>query len=78
VLQFAYQLTVKKRVKAKCPRHPKYDPAKQGRGAIVGGCSTCSDLLDLLEARTKLDAAAREFERRAGPWVVVKGRGAEP
>jgi hypothetical protein len=74
MLQFSYKLIVKERVKAKCPRHPRYNPETQGRGAIVGGCSTCSDLFDLQEARIKLDAAVHEFGRRAGPWVVAKGR----
>jgi hypothetical protein len=76
MLQFSYKLIVKERVKAKCPKHPRYNPEKQGRGAIVGACSTCSDLYDLLEARIRLDLAAREFERRAGAWVVAKGTGA--
>jgi hypothetical protein len=73
MLEFTYKLNVKERVKAKCPRHPRYNPEKQGRGGIIGGCSTCNDLLDLLDARKKLDAAAREFSRRVDPWVVGKG-----
>jgi hypothetical protein len=77
MLQFTYRLTVKERVKAKCQRHPKYNPEKQGRGGIIGGCSTCSDLFDLLQARIRLDAAVREFARRAGPWVA-RGRVPEP
>jgi hypothetical protein len=77
MLQFTYRLSVKERIKARCPRHPRYNPETQGQGGIIGGCSTCSDLYDLLDARKKLDAAAREFARRAGPWVA-KGMGREP
>jgi hypothetical protein len=32
----------------------------------------CYSLYDLLEARNKLDAAVREFVRRAGPWAVAR------
>jgi hypothetical protein len=72
MLKFNYKLTVKERVKAKCARHPQYNPEKHGRGKIIGGCSTCFNLYDLLEARNKLDAAVREFVRRAGPWAVAR------
>ena len=39
MLKFNYKLTVKERVKAKCPKHPQYNPEKHGRGKIIGGCS---------------------------------------
>ena len=72
MLKFNYKLTVKERVKAKCPRHPRYNPERDGRGGIVGTCTACYRLYDLLEARNKLDAAVREFVRRAGPWAVAR------
>jgi hypothetical protein len=68
MLKFNYKLTVKERVKAKCPRHPRYNPERDGRGGIIGTCTACYSLYDLQEARNKLDAAVREFMRRAGPW----------
>ena len=67
MLKFTYKLTVMERVKAKCPRHPRYNPERDGRGGIIGACTACYSLYDLLEARNKLDAAVREFVRRAGP-----------
>ena len=66
MLKFNYKLTVKERVKAKCPRHPRYNPERDGRGGIIGAWTACYSLYDLLEARNKLDAAVREFVRRAG------------
>ena len=66
MLSFTYRLKVRESVKAKCPRHPRYNPERGGYGAIIGGCSTCRDIYSLFEARTKLDAAVRE--RRAVPW----------
>jgi hypothetical protein len=72
VFEFTYRLNIIKRVKAKCQRHPRFNPELHGRGGIIGGCSTCSDLCDLFEARKKLEAAVAEFSRRAEPWVVGK------
>ena len=40
-----------------------------GRAGIRGGCSTYFSLYDLHQARIALDAAQREFVRRAGPWA---------
>jgi hypothetical protein len=68
MMSFTYRLKVRESVKAKCPRHPRYNPERGGYGAIVGGCSTCREIYLLFEARTKLDVALREFHRRAVPW----------
>src|SRR5258707_9551419 len=69
MLQFTYKLKLTERVKAKSSRHPRYNPVKDGRAGIRGGCSTCFSLYDLHQARIALDAAQREFVRRAGPWA---------
>ena len=71
MFQFNYKLKVSERVKAKCNRHPRYNPEREGRGGIKGGCSTCFSLFDLHQARLSLDAAHREFLRRASPWTRV-------
>jgi hypothetical protein len=47
--------------RAKCGRHPGYDPAKSGRAGIVGGCGWCEELLRLYES-------ALEFERQ---WAAA-------
>jgi hypothetical protein len=72
MFQFNYKLKVAERVKAKCERHPRYNPEREGRGGIKGGCSTCFSLFDLYQARLSLDAAYREFLRRALPWTRVR------
>lgn len=69
MLQFTYKLKVTDRVKGKCSRHPRYNPEKDGRAGIRGACSCCFSLYDLYQARVALDAAQREFIRRAAPWV---------
>ena len=72
MLQFNYKLKVAERVKAKCERHPRYNPERDGRGGIKGGCSSCFSLFDLHQARLSLDAAHREFLRRTLPWTRVR------
>ena len=67
MLKFTYKLKVNSRVVAKCDRHPRYNPEKEGRN-IKGGCSTCYALFDLFISRQKLESAVRDFERRAVPW----------
>ena len=42
---------------------PRYNPERDGRGGIKGGCSTCFALYDLHQARLSLDSAHREFLR---------------
>ncbi|RZU35610.1 hypothetical protein [Edaphobacter modestus] len=44
MFQFSYKLKVAERVKAKCERHPRYNPEREGRGGIKGGCSICFSL----------------------------------
>jgi hypothetical protein len=69
MFQFSYKLKVAERVKATCIRHPRYNPERDGRNGIKGGCSTCYCLYDLHQARLALDAAHREFLRKAIPWT---------
>ena len=72
MFQFTYKLKITERIKAKCERHPRYNPERDGRGGIRGGCSTCFSLFDLFHARQTLDSAQREFLRRAAPWCHVR------
>jgi hypothetical protein len=72
MFQFTYKLKIAERIKAKCERHPRYNPERDGRGGIRGGCSACFSLFDLHQARLSLDAAHREFLRRAIPWARVR------
>lgn len=68
MLKFTHKVQLRERVTAKCDRHPRYNPEKDGRSGIKGGCSTCWNLYDLLQARQKLDDAVKEFLRRSSPW----------
>jgi hypothetical protein len=72
MLQFTYKLKITERVKGKCNRHPRYNPEKDGRAGVRGGCSCCFSLYDLHRARIALDTAQREFLRRAVPWTRAR------
>ena len=45
MIRFTYKARLNERVSAKCIRHPRYNPQKDGRGGIHGGCSGCFALL---------------------------------
>jgi hypothetical protein len=34
----------------KCPRHPRFDPVKDGRGGVRAGCLVCDSLCGVAEA----------------------------
>jgi hypothetical protein len=61
MFQFTFKLKITERIKAKCERHPRCNPERDGRGGIRGGCSACFSLFDLYQARLSLDAAHRSF-----------------
>ncbi len=51
-------LRVKFRWARKCPKHPRFDPAKGGRGAVKGACRYCQALCDVQEAAARLETLA--------------------
>jgi hypothetical protein len=55
MFQFTYKLKITEPIKAKCERHPRYNPERDGRGGIRGGCSACFSLFDLHQARLSLE-----------------------
>ena len=69
MFQFTYRLKVAERVKGKCKRPPRYNPERDGRGGIKGECSACFSLYDLQQAGLVLEAAHRDFLRKAAPWA---------
>lgn len=68
MLKFSIHIKVKENIRAKCPRHPHFDPSVDLRLNSDPGCSTCSDLRALQAARVKLEEACKAFDRRAYQW----------
>ena len=78
MLQFSYRLRVAERVKAKCDRHPRYNPERDGRGGIKGGCATCFSLYDLYQARLALDSHTVSFSGKRFRGRELPRRAARP
>jgi hypothetical protein len=53
-----------RKFEGRCARHKRYNPAIDGRGAIVGGCPRCHLLFDIWEASLKLNQLIRKFDPR--------------
>ena len=84
MIVFRYKVKIDERIRAKCQRHPRYNPERDGSEGIRGSCSTFHTLFDLYTARIELDRAIRDFLRRSGPWAEVrkprphKDKGSDP
>ena len=72
MLKFNCRLRLNQTIRAKCDRHPAYDPSTEGKDYISDRCATCKDIFDLFEAKLSLERALRNFERRAGAWQTTK------
>jgi hypothetical protein len=72
VLKLNCKLRMNQTIRAKCERHPDYDPSTAGRDYINDRCATCKGILDLYESKLSLEKAAKNFERRAGFWQRSK------
>ena len=74
MFQFSYKLKIVKRVEAKCERHPRYNPERDGRGGIRGGCTTYFTLFNHHQARLTPTLHTRT-SWRAIPWTrTIKPR----
>jgi hypothetical protein len=71
MLKFRMKLKLNDGVQAKCKKHPKYNPEKEGSN-IKGGCSTCLQLWDLYRSKLELERAVRIFQRNAAPWIKYR------
>jgi len=55
-------LTIRYRWKGKCPKHPRFDPAKHGRGAIKGSCPACTMLFQVYRHHRETVESATIFD----------------
>ena len=49
------------RWRGRCPRHPRFDPYMDGRGAIKAGCEKCTALVDIHTHHVQMLALMRSF-----------------
>ena len=61
------------RWRGKCTKHPGFDPAKDGPGAVKGNCQRCNDLVviyDLHQKALRLMRTFRPAEEKSLPPKV--------
>jgi phage FluMu protein Com len=78
MLKLICKVRLNQAVRAKCERHPSYDPAAEGKNHILDRCATCRELRDIYESSIALHKAVRDFERRAAPWETSRRRAPKP
>jgi len=75
MLKSICKIRVNQTIRARCERHPAYDPSTPGRDHITDRCATCRDIFDLHESKLILDRAVKNFERRAESWQAARKSG---
>lgn len=49
------------KIKATCPRHSKFNPAKDGEGGIKAGCLHCYKMLELYRTAIGFEQSSKRF-----------------
>lgn len=64
-------LKIKFKFKGRCERHPRYNPSRDGLGAVKGGCQTCEQLYKIWVHSERAKGAAHYFDgERVAPLEV--------
>ena len=64
MLRLKINLRVRRSVRVKCPRHPRYNPEREGAGAIRGGCRYCLAIYDLYAGKLAVERSLRALEQQ--------------
>lgn len=72
MLVYRNKLKRKYSVKAKCSKHPRYNPEKAGRAGITEGCRGCEEVYDFWFMTKRLDAVLAEMDAAVGRWAPRK------
>ena len=56
----------------KCPRHPRFDPLRDGRGGVRAGCRVCDALCGVAEAVAQVRAKIERAEFAIGDARALK------
>lgn len=63
MLRLKINLRVRRAVRVKCPRHPCYNPERDGVGAIRAGCRYCLALYELYAGKIAVEQSLQVLER---------------
>jgi len=67
-------LAIRWRWKGKCPKHVRYNPAKDGEGGIKGACPHCRMLLKVHDLHRGAIASATVFDEIQRSRIPLAGR----
>lgn len=71
MLKMNVKITIKRRLRAKCAKHPGYNP-ESGAGKIRGNCKQCRALFEVTQARDQLHEAAARFDELARAYEIPR------
>lgn len=71
MLKFKVKLKLNDSIEAKCPKHPRFNPEKEGNN-IKAGCSTCHTLYDLYRSKLEFERSLRILQRNCAPWLKYR------
>ena len=63
MLRLKINLRVRRSVRVKCPRHPRYNPEREGAGAIRGECRYCLAMYDLSAGKLAVERSLQALEQ---------------
>jgi len=69
MLRLKIHLRVRRSVRVKCPRHPRYNPECEGAGAIRGGCRYCLAIYELYAAKLTVERSLQTLEQHIARCV---------
>ena len=63
MLRLKINLRVRRSVRVKWPRHPRYNPEREGAGAIRGGCRYCLTICGLYAGKLAVERSLQALEQ---------------
>jgi hypothetical protein len=65
MLRLKINLRVRRSVRVKCPRHPRYNPEREGAGAIRGGCRYCVAIYELYAGKLAVERPCKHWNNKS-------------
>jgi hypothetical protein len=70
MLRLKINLRVRRSVYVKRLRHPRYNPERDGAGAIRGGCRYCLGMYDLYAGKLAVERSLQSLEQQIARCAV--------
>jgi len=70
LLRLKINRRVRRSVHVKCPRHPRYNPERDGAGAIRGGCRHCVAIYQLYAGKLVVERSLQALEQQIARCAV--------